>query len=485
MKNVVFLVKNGIGFGHLRRALILAEALLDAGQVQPVIISQSSSLALFADARIPVVNFPLLHRVPSAVAEDWYTDVLDHLLMELDPAVVVEDTYPDKRYAGLASISHRPRLLVLRRLDNVSFDTIRSTGGFGGYDQILIVQDEKGFEREGHSAQTRAAVTHSGRFDFVGPVFRPATSQEIDAVRAEYAPDGVPLVVVNGGAGGDQMPDGYGDRLFDACSTVAARLASEGCPARFVMVTGPYYAGRAVLEQRNVVVRQYEPRLNALLAAAQVAVIKPGNNALSEAMAGHAHLILVPDVSFMEGTSDHAERIVAEYGGHVAAPAAQALEPLIRNALDQPPRATRLDHPPSTGVARVTTAVHRHAGETSVVIEPYQLVLLVRAPEGFRVTCPGALLVRGDRVGLADVLAAALPVRADVRRPERFRRYVRSAFARNTSACVLLDLTHAPTQMDAQEYLDHVAGWLCSQPVSLVGPAEFRASQARHLLEAR
>jgi predicted glycosyltransferase len=70
------------------------------------------------------------------------------------------------------------------------------------------------------------------------------------------------------------------------------------------MVTGPYYAGRPLEERDNVMVRRFEARLHALLAVAQVAVIKPGNNALSEALIGGAHLVLVPDASFMEGLTD-------------------------------------------------------------------------------------------------------------------------------------------------------------------------------------
>ena len=485
MRNVVFLVKNGIGFGHLRRALILAEALQDAGEIRPIIISQASSLALFADTRVPVVNFPLLHRVPSAIAEDWYTDVLDHLLMELDPAVVVEDTYPDKRYAGLASLADRPRVLVLRRLDKASFDIIRMTGAFSRYDQILVAQDEESFEGEGHSAETLSAVTQTGRFEFVGPIFRPATSVEIDAVRTEYAPDGAALVVVNGGAGGDQMPDGYGDRLFHACATVAARLTAEGCAARFIMVTGPYYAGRALPEQPNMVVLRYEPRLNALLAAAQVAVIKPGNNALSEALAGGARLILVPDVSFMEGTSEHAARVVAEYGGHIAAPDPEVLEPLIRKALAQPPRGIRLDRPPSKAIAQTIAAVHRLASETDVALDPYRLLLIVRAPAGIPVTCPGAFIVGENPAELADVLATASTIGTDTRRPERFQRHLRSALERSNRACMLLNMNTVTTEAQAQEYLDHVGAWLESQPVTLVGPTEYRALQAQQLLEAR
>ncbi len=62
---VAFLVKNGIGFGHIRRALILAEAVDAAGGLRPVVVSQAGSLALYRDRSVSVVNF---HIVPGAGA---------------------------------------------------------------------------------------------------------------------------------------------------------------------------------------------------------------------------------------------------------------------------------------------------------------------------------------------------------------------------------------------------------------------------------
>jgi len=117
-----------------------------------------------------VVNFPLLHRVPSDTAEDLYTDVLDHVLDRLDPAVVVEDTYPDARYRRLPSLADRPRVLVMRRLDGLSLDQIRQRGDLAHYDRILIAQDKTDFRQEGHSGETLAAVETSGRFAFVGNI---------------------------------------------------------------------------------------------------------------------------------------------------------------------------------------------------------------------------------------------------------------------------------------------------------------------------
>ncbi|MGC5054725.1 hypothetical protein ACLQ2S_25105 [Micromonospora sp. DT48] len=381
MKNAVFLVKNGIGFGHIRRALLIAEAVQSAGRLRPIVISQASSLALYRNSPVRVVNFPLLHRVPSAVAEDLYTDLLDRLLSRLDPVVVVEDTYPDARYRRLPALADRPRLLVMRRLDGLSFDQIRQRGDFGHYDEILVAQDEHAFHEEGHSGESLAAVELSGRFRFVGNIAHIANGEEVIAARMAYAPDGAPLVVVNGGAGGDQMPDGYGDRLFTACQDVAAALAAEGNPARFVLVTGPYYAGRPLQESENVTVRRFDPRLPALLAAGDVVVIKPGNNALSEALAGGGQLVLVPDVSFMEGLDEHAARVAQRYGGVVGTPDRNSLEPLIRSALARGPRPARLA-PRPTALAAVVDAIHDYAGfAPGCDVSPKLLLLALIAPD--------------------------------------------------------------------------------------------------------
>lgn len=407
MKAVALLVKNGIGFGHLRRAVLIAEAIRNEGRLRPVIISQASSLSLFRDTPVEVVNFPLLHRVSSAVAEDSYIAILDRLLDRLDPAVIVEDTYPDPRYLSLRSIAHRPRLLVMRRLDGTSFDQLRTQGRFAVYDKILIAQSRKDFARENHSGDSSAAVQSAGSFSFIGNLSYAPTPAEISQARAAYAPDGKPLVVVNGGAGGDQMPDGYGDRLFGACARVAERLQGDGHPARFVFVTGPYYAGRPLQETDNVTVRRYEPRLAALLASAQVAVIKPGNNALSEALQGQAHLVLVPDVSFMEGLDEHAARVADQYGGAVAEADPEVLEAHVREGLARPPRLMRPEANHKS-LAEALDAIHQLAEPSLPQIPRRRLMLVLKAgtnqrsgrldpvvPESLK----GALIVRESLTG--------------------------------------------------------------------------------------
>ncbi|MCX5555391.1 hypothetical protein [Streptomyces sp. NBC_00038] len=381
MKTAVLLVKNGIGFGHLRRAVLIAEAIRNEGRLRPVIISQASSLSLFRDTPVEVINFPLLHRVSSAVAEDSYTAILDRLLERLDPAVIIEDTYPDPRYLSLKSLAQRPRLLVMRRLDGTSFDQLRTQGRFAAYDKILIAQSREAFSREGHSGDSMAAVQFGTRFSFIGNLSYSPSPAEISQTRAAYAPNDEPLVVVNGGAGGDQMPDGYGDRLFGACAQVAARLHADGDRARFVFVTGPYYAGKPLQETGNVTVRRYEPRLAGLLSAAHVAIIKPGNNALSEALLGQAHLVLVPDVSFMEGLDEHAARIAEQYGGATATTDPDALEKLVRRALARPLREVRLE-PNHKGLADAVDAIHELAQRPLPHVPRRRLMLVLHPGSG-------------------------------------------------------------------------------------------------------
>nr|WP_241265470.1 glycosyltransferase [Streptomyces boncukensis] len=177
------------------------------------------------------------------------------------------------------------------------------------------------------------------------------------------------------------MPDGYGDRLFAACAEVAKRLLAAGHDARLVFVTGPYYAGRPLSQTPNVTVRRYEPRLAALLAAAHVAVIKPGNNALSEALNGNAHLVLVPDVSFLEGLDEHAGRVVDEYGGAISTADPDTLEELIRDALAQPPRMERPAENPE-GLLQTLDVIDSLAEPVKPRVPMRQLMLALNLGEG-------------------------------------------------------------------------------------------------------
>lgn len=543
MRNVVLMVKNGIGFGHIRRALLLAKALAASGRCRPIVISQATSLAMYDTADVPVVNFPLLDRVPSDVTEDCYVEILEELLRQLDPAVVVEDTYPDPRYTALSSLREVPRVLVMRRLDGASFDTLRQAGRFAPFDDVVILQTPEEFAAEGHSGSSLMAA-RSPAVSFVGNISAIPTQADVERARATWSPDGAPLVVVAAGAGGDQMPDGYGDRLFSSCASIAGALYDDGHSARFVLVTGPYYAGRPLPEGPNLSVRQFLPDLAALLGTAHVAVLKPGNNGVSEALLGGANLVLVPDVSFMEGLEQRSARVVENYGGTVCDPEQGQLDHAIRHALDQPLRQQRAA-PNTAGMADTVARILAHLDAPARPIARKQVALVLDhpdlSPEHLASILPAPLTpaaimgrdvawlsrapVRdGPPVAFADTvepattpqaladsgvhlllttatgpspgidrwlrLAPATPslvtthaygVRARTCGAAALARRLTHLLARTETTCVRLNLEGLDAD-NTQKYLQEFADWLAGQPTDVVSPVRLIPRHSDDLL---
>ncbi len=417
--DVLFLVKNDSGLGHIRRAVVLSKALRRSG-VSSVIVSQASSLVMFDDPELRVLNLPLMERLKSSAAEEAYAALLDAVVARLDPELVVEDTYPDSRYLGLPSLRGLPRALVLRRLDPIAFEQIRRRGGFSSYDRILIAQTREDFEAEPHTSATRRLVMSSGRFRFVGPVFHEPTPQEVNAVRRRYQVGEQPLVVVNAGSGGDQLNDAFADRLFANARRIADTCLLQGLSAQFVLVVGPYYRGRQIEPSVNVEVVGFEPRLAALLRLASVAVLRPGHNVVHEALGGPAQLVLVPGIPWMEGQAEFAHRLATRLGAAVVeVDDYQALECTVISALRptvQHPARTRPANATEAMVAALTDELDSAKQgplparrERMLVIEPPE-ELGFRASSGVHDRCPAiSVIERGLPPGHRD-LPALIPL---------------------------------------------------------------------------
>src|SRR5690349_4622174 len=137
-KKVLFLVKNYIGFGHIRRCLLIARELLRVDvNLEVLFISQAKSVNLFIESKFKVINFPYLEMLPTNALAGTYKALLDNLVEEINPDLVVEDTYPDDWYINIPSLKNVPRLLILRRIDPISFDDYRTKGYYSLYQRIL------------------------------------------------------------------------------------------------------------------------------------------------------------------------------------------------------------------------------------------------------------------------------------------------------------------------------------------------------------
>lgn len=379
--DVALLVKNDSGLGHIRRATLLSKQLSRRG-ISSVVVSQASSLAMFNDPDLRVVNFPLLERLKSSAADEAYAGLLDAVSSRLDPTLVVEDTYPDRCYLTLPSLRHLPRVLVLRRLDPVSFEHVRAVGQFSYYDKVLVAQDPSDFDAERHTRASRRLVASSGRFEFVGPIFHRPSPDEVRAVKKRYAVGDRPLVVVNAGSGGDQLNDAYADRLFASAARIASRWHQDGRSIRFVLVLGPYYRGRPLQESPNLCVVGFEKHLAALLSAASVVLMRPGHNVLHEALCGDAELILVPGIPWMEGQQEFAERMAGRVGASVVEVGDDAaLERCIAGAVERSTRhrksITLVD-----GTQRAVNAIEEQLGRatTGPSVRRQRTMLVVLPP---------------------------------------------------------------------------------------------------------
>lgn len=354
-------VKNGIGLGHLRRAVLVGQALTRLGEAEPVVLSQATSLDLLLGRPLRAVNLPLLHRLPSNTAEAAFRKILSRVVDHLRLDLLVEDTYPDPLLDELPGLASLPRAILVRRIDPVSFDALCRSGCLDAYDAVLLAQSRVDFEAERHTARTRRAVFGSGRFSFVGPIYHHPSEHEVDETAGKYRVRCNRLVVFSAGGGGDHFDDGYCDSFFRAAAHTARQVADRD--VRFVLVYGPYYPGLTTPLPPNAVAVAFEPGLAALLRGADVVVIRPGHNVLSEALAGRARVVVVPGISWMESQQTLADRIASRPGVHVAPLVPEEICERVRVALTEPRRSPEQTSP-QCGGAEVAARTLAHLANT-------------------------------------------------------------------------------------------------------------------------
>ncbi|GAA3216465.1 hypothetical protein ACFO1B_15305 [Dactylosporangium siamense] len=338
---VVFCFKGRHGLGHTRRALLSAEALAAADpSLRVVLVSQCRSIDLLRRTRLPVINLPVLERLPNDAVDAAFLRLLDALGTRLAPALVVEDTYPDPRHLFLAPFRDAAKALLMSGMTSGTYlERIRQDGLLRHYDRILIARDEASVAGIGDlTPPMRTVLGHSARIRYTGPVYAAPSTDEVAAAAARFG--GGPLVVVNAGAGGDVTTQAFPERLFRSMTEVAARLLDERTDAHVVLVAGPYYAGSRPAALPNVSFVPFAPDLPALLHAARVAVIRPGSNVLRETLSGPASTVIVPNFSWAENQQDTADRLVASvpYVAQATCDDVDALHRLTREGLRHPPR---------------------------------------------------------------------------------------------------------------------------------------------------
>ena len=136
-KKIVFMLQNGIGFGHFKLALNISKYLKEECEIS--FITQAKSTRIFDDYDYKVYNFPMLYTLKSNNEILIINNILDDLINEIQPDLVIEDTYPEDFYLNLPSLMNVSKILLLNRLNNSEFENYYFNGILNQYKKIIVL----------------------------------------------------------------------------------------------------------------------------------------------------------------------------------------------------------------------------------------------------------------------------------------------------------------------------------------------------------
>ncbi len=292
---ILFLLKNGIGFGHFRRALVIADDLRKMGH-KVFFITQAKSTDLFIDKGFTVFNIPFMHRLPSNLSELFLKQLINKIVLTVDPYIVVEDTDPDSIYDQIPSLRYCRKVLIMRRIEEDALVSMLANKKFAKYDRVIFLQPKQELFNDVNNPKLRLWLEFSQKVVFAGPVFCLPDKKDVQKIIEKYGKDD--LIVFNAGAGGEHFGEGFCKKLFETAVMVAPKLKHN----RIVIVKGSNYQDDVIVPDniKNVTVVDYEPLMPALFNVAKICVLRPGYNAVFESLAGKANLLLIPSVSYLE-----------------------------------------------------------------------------------------------------------------------------------------------------------------------------------------
>ncbi len=314
LNKVLFLLKNGIGFGHFKRALIIADALKDRG-VEVIFISQAKSYDIFKNRGFKVFNFPMVEQAATNNEQLIFYELLNFLIDKINPDVVIEDTYPDEYYLSLPSVRYRSKLLILRRLNSQGIFNYIKTGLFSEYSKIIVLQSKEDFILK-QKYDLNKLCLNSDKFEFAGDVFDKISNINLKS-RKKYCEEDEKLVVINCGAGGLQIGEDFVLKLFHRVINVIPELQIKmKNKIKFIIVSGPYTnfnLDNDYMKKNNVEIYRYLSSLSELFSISDLNIIRPGYNSTMESISGYAHTILIPSISFMEDQLEWCNELKCKY----------------------------------------------------------------------------------------------------------------------------------------------------------------------------
>lgn len=373
---ILFLLKNGIGFGHFRRALVIAEELRKKGH-SICFLTQAKSTDLFKNKSFTVFNIPFMHRLPSNLSEVFLKQLINAIVEEVNPDIVIEDTDPDPVYEQTPSLKYRHRVLIMRRIEESALLSMLVNKKFDTFDKIIFLQSKQELFNDVANPKLRLWLEFDKKIKFTGPVFYTPTKQEIINASKKYS-DTNELIVFNAGAGGEHFGEGFCKKLFSAAVAIAPSLNQY----TIVIVKGSNYKDDIVVPSnvKNVKVVDFEPNLPALFAISRICVLRPGYNAVFESLSGNTDLLLIPGVSYLEQQELWVKQLQNTYANVYSIPA-NYTDTLLRNVLKEIVTVPRIKRKLDNHAAQIANCIidfDRHNAEIPLLM----LTPDTKLPEG-------------------------------------------------------------------------------------------------------
>jgi predicted glycosyltransferase len=316
----LFWVQSLLGSGHLRRAMLVAEAFAARGAAV-TLVNGGPPGPWPAGPGVRLVQLP-----PIVARDARFSDLVDasgasvtpalrterqRILLSLlemqSPEVIATEMFPFGRRAFRGELlplleaarGRRTRPLVVASVRDVlvgkpdprRYDWMVETC-LAHYDRVLVHGDERllpladSFPR---AAELGGRVVHTG---FVRPGAAPGPARDEPA----------PGVLVSAGGGA------VGERLLRAA--LAAKPLTRSAAAPWLLVSGqnlpePAFAALKAALPRGCALARHRADLPALMGCCEVSVSQAGYNTVIEGLIGGARMVLVP---FAEGAEDEQRR---------------------------------------------------------------------------------------------------------------------------------------------------------------------------------
>lgn len=366
---ILFQPPNHIGMGHINRlsaiALAIREAVPDA---QLPFVLSGSSHSLLESLEIPCVPLPDVH-------ESWNTEstlitsLVETILEQLKPRVVVFDCFPLRALAYAAIARAVPIVLCLRKMKDTSYylsqyglpeDTIR---------RVIVPHSPQ--EMDLPEGLRRRAI-------FVGTILRRTRIQP-----ALVPARGRPHVVICAGGGGSPETLKFYNLVLQAIKQARAHRSLDA-----TLVTGPLFQGWMLLKLiEGLRVIPFEPNLPTLLATADLVVCQAGYNTLAEVTALGLTTICMP----VEATFDDQFERARQLSGSIpnftlfSQSDPQELAKLMIACLDRPSHKRIADEISSPGASLAANAILEVAQEVAETSKRFWMFKPVQSsPSGLK-----------------------------------------------------------------------------------------------------